>query len=253
MFDKLFGNKKNKITSINSGSHGDHWSGMFGFETISKSKDPIINALNGNIQSTEIKKAGDDSIIASEYKEPGVIVLVNSNKEIFSGFPFLESKTKITFSMGELIEWSHIGGKEGQIHGGGNKSFALTFYATDYLENKSKYLSEKEIMVCLSGFIYVLDVPAELPSNFSEDFTTYMPNQTANDVFDFIANVLDVKQVKLPTIEGYLLKLGMVNDEKDKYQFILETFVNKENMRIPTVKVGDKVSGAFWLQGSIAE
>ncbi len=37
MLKKLFGNK-NKVSSISSGSHGDHWSAIFGFKTFSENK-----------------------------------------------------------------------------------------------------------------------------------------------------------------------------------------------------------------------
>jgi len=152
----------------------------------------------------------------------------------------------------EIIEWEHVDGIEAQIIGAGRDAFALNFFGTDYMENREVYKKGGTLNISLTGFVYVIQEMKELPANWSSDFTSYMPNQqfSCGYEYDFVADVISVKPVSLEDDDGYLLDLKLITNP-DKNFFNLEAFVNRENMRMGDLKVGQKVAGCFWLQGRL--
>ncbi len=190
----------------------------------------------------------------SNDQRPGTIVVMSPDNKIYLGFPFLDTKFTTPFLIKEVLEWNHVENREAQIKGGGHKLFALNFYATDYILNAEKYKSKKEITVNLAGLAYVLDKADDSHENFSKDFTGYIPNQEDISLYDFIGEALEVTKVNKPNISGYIVKVALVKSQNNnEILFAPELFINEENMRIESIKKGDRITGAFWLHGCIAK
>jgi len=148
---------------------------------------------------------------------------------------------------------------EAEIIGGGRNTFGFDFFPTDYAVNRSRYLLNKAFQLNVSAIAFVVDksdTPQSTEVKFSEDFVTYMPTShlPRQTYYDFIAKVVDFKKVKLNYLnEGYLAKVKLINDDSDPDFFTIDMFMNKENMRIPTLEKGMKISGMLWFQGEIAK
>ena len=255
MFDKLF-KKNNPIKYKKTGSHGDHWSAIFGFETFENNKQLAIDEINETIATGGKEPLPNGGTrISSEAIRPGFVVQLNKEGTVDVAFPVLETLEVTPFEIKEILEWEHVQNTEAQIAGGGEKRFALTFYATDYLINREKYRTQKQLNVNLSGLGYVIKSAKEMPENFSEKFSGYMPSEHGDDIFDFVGPILKIKikKTKEGDVKGYILQIGLVQDmDGTGYSFAPEIYFNAENMRLETMEKGDKVTGAFWLHGCLA-
>lgn len=94
----------------------------------------------------------------------------------------LNIKTNYTlpFETKKIIEWSHIANMEAEVQDGGRDTFGLSFFATDYVINKRKYKSEKNLNIKISAVGLVLDKSdlTEIKGTpVSTNFSTYMPSK----------------------------------------------------------------------------
>ncbi len=255
MFKSLFAKKRIKINKINHGSHGDHWSAFFGFENLSKDQNILLDRINQLIESKKAKKIDKKYSIIKENLGNINIKIITDSQGMVSCFPVLESKNKIPFENKAINEWNHVDNIEAQIGGSGRKTFGLSFFATDYLENKKIYQQNQELEIILSGFAYVVQKSEKLPDKFSEDFVSYMPNQQTDgrSVYDFIGKIIDFKEYSFEGIDGFIITTKLINHEEIEDFFVLDIFVNKQNLKIEKPKKDMRISGCFWLQGNIAK
>lgn len=263
------GNKENitphpeiKMSETDNGSHGDNIGGLIGFN--SKNNEIGQNFINEILAKSMIEKAELNtksyelkSISISNCPRLKLRVLTNT-KNVLSAFPYLKTNYKLPFSTKEIIEWKHVNNCEAEIKGGGRSTFGFDFFPTDYAINKSKYIQNKEFQLNVSAIAFVVD-KSEINQNtevkFSEDFVSYMPssNLPRQTYYDFIAKVIDFEEVELNNLnQGYLAKVKLINDDSDPNFFTVDMFMNKENMRIPSLEKGMKISGLLWFQGEIA-
>jgi hypothetical protein len=255
MFKSLFAKNKIKINKVNHGSHGDHWGAFFGFENLIKDQDILLGRINQLMESKKAEKVDKQySVIKENLGNIDMKVIVDSQVMV-SCFPSLESNNKIPFENKIVNEWNHVDGIEAQIGGSGRKTFGLIFFATDYLENKKIYQQNQELEINLSGFAYVIQESTKLPDNFSEDFVSCMPNKQINDssVYDFVGKIIDFKEYSFEDIDGFIITTKLINHEEMEDFFVLDIFVNKQNLKIEKPKKGMRISGCFWLQGNIAK
>lgn len=255
MFKFLFHKNKIKVNGITHGSHGDHWGAFFGFEKISTNPQLLLNELVKVVG--ENKGIKIDNKYSQTIKNMGVvdIIVISDAQKISSSFPNLKSKYTLPFVTKEINEWNHADNIEAQIIGGGRKTFALNFFATDYLKNKKIYKTNKELNINVSAFAYVIKQSSNLPDNFSDNFVAYFPNMQVSDgsVYDFIGKIVSFEEYKQNGINGFVIKTKLINHEKMEDFFVLDIFINQDNMRIEKPKKGMRIFGCFWLQGNIAE
>ncbi|KKR49221.1 MAG: hypothetical protein UT86_C0001G0193 [Candidatus Magasanikbacteria bacterium GW2011_GWC2_40_17] len=253
MFESLFSKNKIKIKGIKQGSHGDHWGAFFGFQNFRSNPKILLDKIEKILDNKNSIKIDNKYSKSVENIGQVDLIVISDNKGMASCFPLLNTKYNLPFESKEINERNHVGNIEAQIIGGGRKTFALNFFATDYLNNKQIYKTTKELKINLSAFAYVIKESENLPDKFSNDFVTYMPNteSTYGDVYDFIGKIIDFAEYNHEDIEGYIVKTKLINNEKMEDFFNLDIFVNKENMRIENLKRGTRISGCFWLQGNI--
>jgi hypothetical protein len=244
-----FNKGKVKLTKTSEGSHGDHWGAFLGFDesvSLGECVDDFVDDLK---VETVLKNA---SKLRANYGSVSILG-VQVDDSLLTLFPALFSAKKIPVNIKEIIEWEHVGGIEGQILGLGWDTFAVNFFATDYLENLSQYKKGGEQQVSLTGVAYVVDEMVELPSGFSEEFCSYMPSSQTNsdNDYDFIGKILSVRDVNVKNHELCEIEVKLINDEENKDMFNLPIVTSKSNLRCAELKVGDRVSGCLWLLGCI--
>ena len=153
----------------------------------------------------------------------------------------------------EIWEWEHVDGIEAQVIGVFKDTLQIIFFATDYLENKKKYLKGGSLNISPTGIAYSVDSQADLPDRFSADFCTFIPNsQTSiDDDYDFVSNVLSISDVKLKGENLKHLEIRLYNGSNRSGTANLPVITNAKNILCRGLDVGDKVSGSLWMQGRI--
>lgn len=250
------------ISKTDNGSHGDNIGGLIGFNSVNDEKGRnFINAIMAKsmTEKTELRTKHHELKSASISGNPKLKLRVLTNtKNVISAFPYLPTNYKLPYSTKEIIEWEHMNGFEAEIKGGGRNTFGFDFFATDYAINKSKYLVNKEIQLKVSAIAFVVDkseINQDTEVQFSEDFVSYMPssNLPRQTYYDFIGKVIDFEEANINSLSnGYIAKVKLINNDSDPNFFTIDMFMNKENMRIPSLEKGMKISGLLWFQGEIS-
>lgn len=234
------------------------WSGIFGHENF-QTKDYGQYLTNVLMQST-VSDPSDEGKSKTEFED--VRFKTVFTEELSTIIPEVKTDYTLDFETRSIREWENALNLQAIVAGPARNTFGIWFFATDYAENRNKYLTQPHLNVNISGIVLILDVHQsfDLPegASVSEDFTTYAPS---NDVpnyacFDFIGQLVDFKETELlddGSIKGYILKLKLITNEEREDYFTIDAFVNKENMKFETPVKGMKVAGALQLQGKIVE
>ena len=90
----------------------------------------------------------------------------------------------------------------------------------------------------------------------ADDFVGYMPSSEYGkySVLDYVGKILELREITETDfgINGYIAKLRLIQMDEDKDFFVVDTFINKDNINVPNIKVGDRISGIMWMQGQLA-
>ncbi len=121
------------------------------------------------IKELKFKKRVNQNISIFETKY-GVLsnVAVEVNERVVTFFPLLSTTKSVPVEIKSVLEWTHSDKIEAQILGSGREKFALNFFATDYAENREKYLKDTILNIALAGFAYVID-----SGKFDEEYDDY--------------------------------------------------------------------------------
>jgi hypothetical protein len=239
---------------ITEGSHGDHWASLFGFDKFYQDQQL------GEEMLAFLMFKGTKTTLANGYAKQELdypkltLKVIQLNGNLISSYPIAKTNYSIPVKTKVIKEWGHSNGVEGQIEARGKDTFGLLFFATDYLENKSQYQNKFDLNIKLTGFAYSVEPPPHM-ENMAEDFVGYLPNSEYGkfSVLDYVGKILDLKVINETEfgINGYIAKLRLIQMDEDKDFFVVDTFINKENIGISSISVGDRISGMMWLQGQI--
>ena len=251
-----------KIKKTNNSDLSNTWGGIFGFESYRKPNGS--QPLREHFALAMIKEPtfSTNGISCSEldYEDVTLKSVVVDGKPV-TMVPVIKTDVVLDVVNKEIHEWENVSDLQAIIAGGGRDTFGISYLATDYAENREKYLSQKAWDMKISGIVYVLDVSTlgeeDGELKYSEDFTMYMPN---NDLpgqacFDFVGQLEDFRETHLlenNTVKGYLMRVRLITNPDVKDFFTIDLFVNPENMRFPELTAGMKLTGMFQMQGQIA-
>lgn len=250
-----------KITKSNIHTLGNMWGGIFGYESL-QNNETFSQYL---MQTMALYRMGDpsyeqDKIKHTEFKDVKFRTIVSGDFSTI--LPEIKTDFSIDFETKEISEWENADNLEAIVAGPGRNTFGVWFFATDYAENKNRYLTQPRLNMNISGIVFVLDIykNTDLPdgTKMSEEFTSYIPSKDLPNYacFDFIGKLIDFRETEVledGSSKGYMLKLRLItNEERDDF-FTIDAFVNKENMRFDSLSKGMKLTGALQLQGKIAE
>ncbi|HTL80271.1 MAG TPA: hypothetical protein VL651_01130 [Bacteroidia bacterium] len=242
------------IEKVQEGKHGDHWAGLFGFNRFYNDKNVGREMLAGLMHSGK-KTEISGGYYKQELDHPHFTMkLLGKAGEVISSFPVIKTKENLPTQTKVIKEWSHVGGMEAQVEARGKNTFGLSYFATDYLENKNLYQSRFDLDIQLSGIAYSAGVPPAM-ENMSPDFVGYLPNKELGrfSVLDFVGKILELDEFTETAfgIHGYCAKLRLIQLEEDENFFVVDTFINKESVEVNALKAGDRIAGSMWLQGKI--
>jgi hypothetical protein len=239
---------------ITEGSHGDHWASLFGFDKFYKDQQ-LGSEMLAFLTYKGAKAMLTNGYSKQELDYPNLTlkgILFNDN--LVSSYPIIKTNNSLPVKTKVVKEWGHSNGAEGQIEARGKDTFGLSFFATDYLENKSQYQNKFDLNIKLTGFAYSVEPPPHV-ENMADDFVGYMPNSEYGrlSVLDYVGKILNLIEINETEfgINGYIAKLRLIQMDEDKDFFVVDTFINKENIGVSSISVGDRISGMMWLQGQI--
>jgi len=252
-----------KIKKVNNGSLRNMWGGVFGFERLHKSNQILLEYM-ALVFARGIKRTGANAVISEiNYNDVVFRAVKSIDDSTRTAYPVIKSKFCIDVINKQINEWENSDNLEAVISGAGRDTFGITYFATDYAENKSIYHSSPKLNMTFSAILFVLtkrDDKEEsiLPNeaSFAEDFAAYMPHKELAEFgyYDFMGILEDFYQNDIledNMIEGYILKIRLINYDDIKDFFTIPMFINKDNMRLSNLEKGMKISGAFQLQGEI--
>jgi hypothetical protein len=248
-----------KVKKARNGSLENTWGGLLGFDFFrSESGRPFLTEYIARTATQPPLRKKDISIYPLSFGE--VILNVVALQEVVkTAFPIVKTKTAISIQTKEITEWAHIDNLEAMIKGSGKDTFGVTYFATDYATHRDKYLSNKKLKIELSAICLVLDVSEQKEfnglSDLSEQFVGYSPNKGLAHFgcFDFIGLLKRFKPVSIfdGHIKGYMMSVQLINHENIDDFFIVDVFVNQNNMRFKKLLVGMKITGMLQFQGCI--
>ncbi len=248
------------VTPVYDGKHGDRWSALLGWQRFDDDPTMVRSAVEEILQEGELKvDLGDKKIIVLDYPDFEWIMLVDGTK-MASAFPWVRTDLQLPCTSRSIKEWAHVQGIEAQVEASGKNTFGLLYFATDYMQNKQRYQNEPDLKIALSGLIYGATAPT-LPAGFAPNYAGYMPHpeQGIYSVIDFVGEVRAVRSVSVPQfgIQGYVVRLNLINgnveEGQDAHFFLIDAYVDHASLQVPSVNVGDRLSGAMWLAGKIVD
>lgn len=238
-----------KVLNTKVGSHGDHWKAIYGSD----------NSAFQEIVTREIEQA--DSIATLR---KGITRIQRAHGRLsMSGllehgimrtfYPVLLTPRALPVTISEIVEWRHIQNMEAQIIGKGRGTFALNFFATDYLEQAQHYQAGGIIMVALTGIAYQIQEVTTLPPIYADQFCCYLPFDGRHECMDynFVGQILSIDDIHIGDETCHILNVRLINGDEDTESFNLELFVNTRHVTT-SLQIDTRISGTFWLQGHIA-
>ncbi|MGH1334768.1 MAG: hypothetical protein ACRBFS_01475 [Aureispira sp.] len=245
-----------------SNTHNLHntWSGIFGFDTYSTEKGAQPLQEHAAIAINKAPSLSTASITIRQLDYEDIVFKTISEKDVFrSILPVVKTDYLLDFETKGIQEWENVANLEAIVSGRGRATFGLWFFATDYAENRTKYLTQKNFSIHVSGIAFVVDrhqpsPPSEDGPNYSEDFTAYMPNNDLPNYacFDFVGVLEDFRTTTLledNSLQGYILTVRMITNPDQHDFFTIDLYVAPENMRFETLVKGMKLTGMFQMQG----
>lgn len=243
------------VEVITEGTHGDHWAALFGFDKWYGDEQLCTEMLAFLTYKGVLKPLSSETFKQELEYDNLIMKAIHWDNQSLSSYPILKTSQSILTKTKVIKEWGHSNGNEGQIEVRGKDTFGLSFFAVDYLENKAHYQSYFDLKVKLTGFAFTVEPPPHI-ENMADDFVGYMPSSEYGkySVLDYVGKILELREITETDfgINGYIAKLRLIQMDEDKDFFVVDTFINKDNINVPNIKVGDRISGIMWMQGQLA-
>jgi hypothetical protein len=181
-----------------------------------------------------------------------------------TAFPVIKSTAYIDVENKQIAEWENSENLEAVITGGGRDTFGITYFATDYAENKTLYHASKNVNIAFSAILFALTSREgqedKLPdgTSFADGFAAYMPHKDLAEFgcYDFIGVLEDHRDIYIledNSVSGYILQVRLINNTEIKDFFTIPMFINKDNTAVRDLKKGMKIGGMFQLQGEMVK
>jgi len=173
-------------------------------------------------------------------------------------YPYLKTENVIEFNTRKIIEWSHMKNLEAEVVGKGKDNSLLSFFSTDYGVNRNKYKENKVLNIKISAFGLRLDKYDDFTrlkgKKLRSDFIGFFPTKElyGPTYYDFIGIIIDFELISLEESNyGYLMKVKLLKNENNPNLFVVDFFINAENINIAKIENGMRVSGLLWFQGEL--
>lgn len=248
-----------KMTKTNTCNLSNTWGGIFGFGTY-RNGDGYQMLLEqmalAAMQTPDIQTEN----FAVHTLDWGVLKLkaVMQEGAPKTFLPIIQTENVCEVETTEIAEWEQVDNLEAIVSGRGKNTFGISYYATDYAENKHLYQSRVVQNIALSGIAYVVDVytpKSDQPFGQTKDFAAFLPTASLPNqaCYDFIATVRSVGIVQLFENQtmALILQVNLLNHPEIPDFFLFDLYVCPENMRLETIQAGMMLTGVFQMQGRI--
>lgn len=252
-----------KIKKVNNGSLGNMWGGIFGFERLNKSSQILLEYMAFMFMKKNLKRnTVDVSIYEVNYGDVifrGIKTIDDSRRTFL---PAIKATNCIDVINKQVNVWENSDNLEAVISSSGRDTFSVTYFATDYAENKATYHTSPKLDIEFSGILFVLherdnkEAVLRYGTVLAEDFAPYMPHKDLAEFgcYDFMGILEDFYQndiLENNMIKAYILKIRLTNYEGIEDFFTIPMFISKDNMKLSNLEKGMKLTGAFQLLGEI--
>lgn len=238
-----------KVTKFERLDFSDTWSGIIGYESFRRpcENEPLQQIFAYALWKGKTFKNDNVKISQLEYEDI-IVKGISINESPVAFLPVVKTDKIVAVENKEINEWEKL---EAIVSGSGKDTFGIWYLATDYAENRNRYMTEKNLNIKLSGIVFVLDT-------HDEDYTAYLPSKDLPNFgcFDFFGVLLDFKQAKVlesTTKKAYILTVKLITHPEIEDFFSINMFVTLENMRFKELNNGMKICGMFQMQGQIAD
>lgn len=241
-----------KIKKSNNSDLSNTWCGIFGFDSYRKPNGSQILKEHFALAMYKGKELISDNVKISQLDYQDVIIKgISLNGNAITILPVIKTDKVTSVENKDIDEWENVENLEAIISGNGKETFGVWYFATDYAENRKRYLTQKKLNIKLSGIAFVLDT-------HNEEYTAYLPSKDLPNFacFDFFGVLLDFKETNLledKSLRGYILTVKLITNPDIEEFFDLDIYVTTENMRFKDLTKGMKISGMFQMQGQIAD
>lgn len=249
------------IKKSNTGTLGNTWGGIFGFEYFNNGGGDVLQEYFALTLAGKPAYAKAGVIVSELSFGPVTFRAVAINGKAVTLMPVVKTTYAIDVENITLNEWENSDNTEAIVNGQGRGQFAITYFATDYAQNRGIYTTTRKTRLKPSGIAYVLDTykgaaMADSEIKFSEDFTSYMPNKEWQSwgCFDFIGELEDFRVIHIlndKSLKAYILTVRLITHPDIRNFFTIDIYVNPGNMRFTELIKGMKLTGMFQLQGEL--
>lgn len=250
------------IAKANTYDLSNTWAAIFGFESYRQpgGSNALREYFVKGILNEPVYENNGLKVSEVEFDDVKFRVL-SGNGMAKTIIPVIKTDYFIDVENKFISEWENVDNLEAVITGAGRDTFGITYFATDYAENRELYLKQKKHMVKITGIVYVMDIYTnddEGELKYSPEYTAYFPNKDLAQCgcFDFIGEVEDLKETGLledGALKGYIMKVRLVNNPDVKDFFTIDMYVVPENMRFEGLRKGMKVTGMFQMLGELVK
>lgn len=241
------------ITSIDDNHYIPQWAGLFGGINVLNQRDypyqfacKILEHYTGEIPNGYWH--------CEEEKEWMNWRIMMSGYDFFTITGWLKNNYSFPCTVISISEWSVINNMAAQAAIWVKDKLLIHAQAVDYSKNKQSYtaLVEKKHELWISAIALRMD-KAETATGFSENSCGYIPediNKPDSPFYQFTGIILNRKSINHLSsgIEGYVFEMRLVSLPADENYFVINMFLNKENLFTENFNNGDRVTGIAMFQ-----
>ena len=249
-----------RIKKSNNYDLNTTWCGVFGLESFQKPEGGQTLIEYNELTLNQKKSYSKENVSISQLEFDDInFKAVSLNKILKVLLPIVKTDYIVEVVNDEINEWENIENLGAIITGTGKNLFGLSYFATDYAENREIYQSQNSLNIKLSGIAFEIDINEEniIRDNieYSKKYTEFFHHKDfpSYGCFDFIGILIDFKETRFLENKdlAYILKVSLISHPKIDNFFIIDIFAVPENIKCLELKKGMKIRGTFQMQGQI--
>lgn len=249
-----------RTQEISKGFYETVWSALLGKDKIfnNSNSQQLLHKIISSIQNKGIKRQLPNDITEIIHSSEFIILKAfRLTNQTLTTFPTLCTSVILPIVTFKIKEWNLTSDIAGQIEGNVKNALPISFFATDYLENRNIYTSQQNLNIKIVAFAYTALKPL-VEEGLSEDFVDMQLNEEYGEhsVYDYLGIILGIEKIDDTNLgfrtQGYFLKIRLVKIKNDEDFFAINMFIAKDNLDLENISVGDRISGVMSLQGCIA-
>ncbi|MDB5086694.1 MAG: hypothetical protein JWR09_688 [Mucilaginibacter sp.] len=212
------------------------------------------------VKSNKIAEVGEASFKETGGDDLAPFVRTVTVKDTTTGIlPYLPTEILTAFETKKIGEWKPANDvgyiTEAEILGTVKGDFEVGFMATDYAINQHIYKTQPNLKMRLSAFIFSVaewSVDNDLLDRAGNSIGFLLDKEEGRlSNYYFVGKIMQLKPVRIYN-ENYGQLIQLEIDMTENNSFVINVFVNNENMKLNQMTIGMMIRGGLWMQGEIA-